>query len=246
MTAPLERTDLLDKGFIELLAILGDDGTVVSSARVSYLGESKGEKKDRALIRYLSDHRHTSPFEHVIFQFRVKAPVVVWWQWVRHRTWSYNFQSGRYTPFEENEYYVPNTWRLQAKSNKQASLEEGFDGFMSWTRDGIRVGGTPSQLFEEVADWTYSIYQAMLDNGIAREQARLVLPFGAMYYTAYATVDLHNLLHFLSLRNTPEAQWEIRQYAEALESIIEPYVPWSMEAWHGFNDKWRAFLDTLT
>ncbi|HEC24354.1 MAG TPA: thymidylate synthase (FAD), partial [Chloroflexi bacterium] len=87
------------------------DISIVNAARVSFLGHSKGDEQDKRLLFYLLKHRHTTPFEQVEFKFRVRAPVIVWWQWVRHRTWSYNLQSGRYTPFQEDEFYIPSLWR---------------------------------------------------------------------------------------------------------------------------------------
>ncbi|PJF40106.1 MAG: thymidylate synthase (FAD), partial [Phototrophicales bacterium] len=91
------------------------DLAIVNAARVSFLGESKGDERDKKLLFYLLRHRHTSPFEMVEFKFRVRAPLVTWWQWVRHRTWNMNAQSGRYTPFEENDFYVPSVWRKQSR-----------------------------------------------------------------------------------------------------------------------------------
>jgi len=112
-----QRVDVLDKGWIELQDVMGDDLAIVNAARASFLGESKGAEKDKKLLFYLMEHRHTTPFEMVEFKFRVRAPLVTWWQWVRHRTASYNSQSGRYTPFAEEDFYVPSEWRLQATDN---------------------------------------------------------------------------------------------------------------------------------
>jgi len=119
-----KRIDVLDQGWIELQDMMGDDLAIVSAARVSFLGESKGADRDKKLLFYLLQHRHTSPFEQVEFRFRVRAPLVVWLQWVRHRTWHVNAQSGRYTAFDEGDFYVPAAWRLQAADNKQASEGE--------------------------------------------------------------------------------------------------------------------------
>ena len=122
-----KRIDVLDKGWIELIDLMphpdskvGGDLAIVNAARVSFLGESKGPDRDKKLLFYLLRHRHTSPFEMVEFKFRVRAPLVTWWQWVRHRTWNMNAQSGRYTPFHENDFYVPDPWRKQSPDNKQA------------------------------------------------------------------------------------------------------------------------------
>ena len=123
-----KRIDVLDKGWLELVDIMphpsapaSGDLAIVNAARVSFLGESKGDERDKKLLFYLLRHRHTSPFEMVEFKFRIRAPLVMWWQLVRHRTANLNMQSGRYTPFEENDFYVPEVWRKQSADNKQAS-----------------------------------------------------------------------------------------------------------------------------
>src|SRR5690348_8959113 len=142
---------------------ISPDLAVVSAARVSLLGESKGPEKDKKLLLYLLKHRHTTPFEQVEFKFRVRAPVVVWWQWVRHRTWHYNFQSGRYTPFEEDDFYIPTEWRKQSASNKQ-----GSDGLIEQGQNDTLIGQLQSY-----TDEGFRLYQSALDQGVAKEQARL-------------------------------------------------------------------------
>src|SRR2546430_1966564 len=125
-----QRVKVLDKGYVELQAVMGNDLSIVNAARVSFLGESKGTEKDKKLLFYLMRNRHTSPFEMCEFKFRLRCPLVTWWQLVRHRTLSLNLQSSRYTPFEEDDFYVPDVWRKQASDNKQASEGdlEGPDG----------------------------------------------------------------------------------------------------------------------
>ena len=216
-----KRVNVLDKGWIELQDLMGSDLAIVNAARASYLGETKGDEKDKKLLFFMMRNRHTSPFEHVEFKFRVRAPVVTWWQWVRHRTWSYNAQSGRYTAFHENDFYVPDVWRKQSPSNRQASLgqltlEEG-------------------QVFtDELLDYYkrgFELYQRALDAGISREQARLFLPGFSVYYTWICKVDAHNLMHFLSLRMASDAQYEIRVYAKAIyKHFFKPALPWTAEA----------------
>ncbi len=213
--------EVLDKGWVELQDLMGDDLAIVNAARASFLGESKGDDKDRKLLFYLMQHRHTSPFEQVEFKFRVRAPVVTWWQWVRHRTWSFNAQSGRYTPFEEDDFYVPGTWRKQSPSNKQASLGELTP----------EEGQPLTQALEEHYRRGYELYRRALDAGVAREQARVFLPGFAVYYTWVCKVDAHNLMHFLSLRMASEAQYEIRAYAKAIyKHFFKPALPWTAEA----------------
>ncbi|MCS6773139.1 MAG: FAD-dependent thymidylate synthase [Anaerolineae bacterium] len=220
-----KRVSILDKGWIELQDLMGDDLAIVNAARVSFLGESKGEARDKKLLFYLMQHRHTSPFEQVEFKFRVRAPVVTWWQWVRHRTWSFNAQSGRYVPFEEDDFYIPSSWRYQSPSNKQASLGE--------------LPAAESALWSEAlskhVQESYRLYERALGAGIAREQARLFLPGFAVYYTWVAKVDAHNLMHFLRLRMADDAQYEIRVYAQAIyEHFFKPALPWTAEAFELF------------
>lgn len=215
------RVPVLDKGWIELQDLMGDDLAIVNAARVSFLGESKGDERDKKLLFYLMRHRHTSPFEQVEFKFRVRAPLVTWWQWVRHRTWSMNAQSGRYTPFEEDDFYVPEAWRLQAADNKQAS-------------EGELTGPQGEALTEKLLAHYhegFALYKEAIDAGVAREMARLFLPGFAVYYTWVVKVDAHNLMHFLRLRMAPDAQYEIRVYAWAIyEHFFKPALPWTAEA----------------
>ena len=219
------QVPVLDKGWIELQDLMGDDNAIVSAARTSFLGESKGPDKDRKLLFYLLQHHHTTPFEMVEFKFRLRAPVVVFWQWVRHRTWNLNSQSGRYTPFEESDFYevAGDGWRLQAQDNKQAS--EGILADGQWLTDAL----------VKHYDEGYRLYRAALDAGIAREQARLFLAGFAVYYTWVAKIDAHNLMHFLRLRMANDAQYEIRQYALAIyKHFFKPALPWTAEAFEKF------------
>lgn len=226
------RVNVLDKGWIELVDLMphpdagvSGDLAIVNAARVSFLGESKGGERDKALLFYLMRHRHTSPFEMVEFKFRVRAPLVTWWQWVRHRTWSFNAQSGRYTPFKEEDFYVPEVWRQQAEDNKQASAGEltGPEGEVL-SRDLVAFYAEG-----------YRLYEKALQMGVAREMARLFLPGFAVYYTWVAKVDAHNLMHFLHLRMADDAQYEIRVYARAIyEHFFKPALPWTAEAFERY------------
>lgn len=220
-----KRVAVLDKGWVELQDLMGDDLAIVNAARVSFLGESKGDEKDKKLLFYLLQHRHTSPFEQVEFKFRVRAPVVTWWQWVRHRTWQMNAQSGRYVAFEENDFYVPDVWRKQSPSNKQASLGE------LTPEEGAPLTAALLAHYEH----GYQLYQRALNAGVAREQARIFLPGFSVYYTWVAKVDAHNLMHFLSLRMAEDAQYEIRVYAQTIyEHFFKPALPWTAEAFEKF------------
>ena len=223
-----KRVSLLDKGWIELLDLMphpasgiSGDMAIVNAARVSFMGESKGADKDKKLLFYLVKHRHTSPFEQVKFKFRIHAPVVTFWHWVRHRFFSFNFSSGRYVEFDEDQFYVPDVWRKQSPSNKQASLGQLGDE---------QSADLTTQLVEHY-ERSYAMYRNALAQGVAREQARLFLPAWGSYYTGIVTADAHNLMHFLSLRMTQEAQYEIRVYAEAIyQHFFKPALPWTAEA----------------
>ncbi len=211
--------DLLDKGFIELQDIMGDDNAIVAAARVSFLGESKGDIQDRKLIDYLLRNRHTSPFEQVVFKFRVKCPLFVARQWMRHRTWHLNEISRRYTS-EALDFHFPDDWRLQSSNNKQCS--EG-------SAESV-IQQQFNQQTQSIVDTALQTYEQMVEAGIAREQARMILPQN-MYTTFIGSVDLHNLLHFLALRREHHAQHEIRVYADAIyENFVKPFLPWTAEA----------------
>ncbi|MCY4539869.1 MAG: FAD-dependent thymidylate synthase [Chloroflexi bacterium] len=223
-----KRVDVLDKGWIELVDMMphpdsdvSGDLAIVNAARVSFLGESKGPDRDKKLLFFLLRNRHTSPFEMVEFKFRVRAPLVTWWQWVRHRTWNMNAQSGRYTPFQESDFYVPDVWRKQSKDNKQAS-----EGVLDEAESDDLTG----KLLEHY-DEGYRLYTEALGKGVSKEMARLFLPGFSVYYTWVAKIDAHNLMHFLRLRMARDAQYEIRVFAAAMhEHFFEPALPWTAEA----------------
>jgi thymidylate synthase (FAD) len=230
-----KRVEVLDKGWIELLDLMphpatgvSGDMAIVSAARVSFMGESKGEDKDKKLLFYLLRHEHNSPFEMVEFKLRLHAPLVTYWQWVRHRTFAYqsaNAQSGRYTEFDENDFYVPKAWRQQHVSNKQASA-------------GDLAAAVSDDLTQKlVAHYAegYRLYEEALAKGVAKEMARLFLPGFSVYYTWVIKVDALNLMNFLRLRMASDAQHEIRVYAEAIyREFFKPALPWTAEAFEQY------------
>ena len=232
-----KQINILDNGWIELQDIMGDDLAIVNAARASFLGESKGNEKDKRLLFYLMEHYHTGPFEQVEFKFRIRAPLIVWWQWARHRTWSYNAQSGRYTEFKEDDFHVPkpSEWRLQSKDSKQ-----GSDGFLPEKRtfpDYEYAGEVFTDFLMEYQKMGIELYKCALRYDIAKEQARMFLPAFGVYYTWICKVDAHNLMHFLSLRMSPDAQYEIRVYAEAIyEHFFKPALPWTSEAFEKYRN----------
>lgn len=217
------QATVLDKGFVRLVDHMGDDSSVVQAARVAYGQGTKSVREDRDLIRYLMRHRHTSPFEHVIFKFHVKAPLFVVAQWVRHRTWSYNFVSYRYSEAPD-EFYMPERFRLQSGANKQGSGELVNDV----------LDRQAHSEFSEVMIAASDSYKYMVGENVAREMARMILPQN-LYTEFYATVDLHNLLHFLSLRLDAHAQWEIREYARVIQGLVQGVVPECMDAWWDYS-----------
>ena len=211
---PQEHVKVLDgQGWVGLIDHLGTESTIVNAARVSF-GKLKAEmdERDVKLLEYLIDNRHTSPLEHIVFTFSIHCPLFVRGQWHRHRTWSYNEISRRYTEIDM-EFYTPQQLRRQAQNNRQASVADpDFDS---------------SALVAEIDAHNkhcMALYEKLLGAGVCREQARSVLPQNMMV-TFWGTVDLSNLLHFLELRDSEHAQWEIREYAMAIKKLIKPYIP---------------------
>jgi len=201
------------QGWVGLIDNLGDETTIVNAARVSF-GKIKDEmdERDITLLEYLIENRHTSPLEHLVFTFSIHCPLFVRGQWHRHRTWSYNEISRRYTEVDM-EFYTPPKLRAQAKIDRQASVDEAdFDN------DALR------KMISDHNDVSFKLFEDLLEQGVCREQARGVLPQNMMV-TFWGTVNLGNLLHFLELRDSEHAQWEIREYAIAIKKLIKPYIP---------------------
>lgn len=220
-----KRIKVLDRGWVELQDLMGDDLAIVNAARTSYLGESKGADKDKKLLFYLMEHRHDSPFEMVELKFRIHAPEVVWRQLLRHRTGNFNLQSYRYTEAKEEEFYIPAEWRLQSPTNKQ-----GSEGVLSDAESQALTSALQSHI-----ERSYALYQQALEKGVAREIARLFLTGFALYSTGIVKFDARNLMHFLSLRMADNAQYEIRQFANAMWQFFEQALPWCAEAYQHFR-----------
>lgn len=219
-------------GFVELWDRMGNDRTIAAAARVSLAQELNSlghtETEDRAalrdarLIHRLLKDNHTSPFEHIVMQFRVKAPLFTTRQWMRHRFSSFNEQSARYS-IVEDECYIPTQWRSRTDKPmdyQYAPLDAGVAKSVEYLV-GVNVGHS------------YETYHQLLNAGVAPEQARIVLPVG-QYTTFIWTVNGLALMHFLSLRTDPHAQWEIQQYANAIEEMFTQYYPWTAEAWREY------------
>ncbi len=207
---------VLDHGFVRLVDYMGGDARIVQTARVSYGEGTKTVREDAALIDYLMRHQHTSPFEHVVMEFHCKMPIFVARQWIRHRTARLNEISGRYSVMD-NEFYVPDAGNVlyQSTDNKQ----------------GRAADEVPPELRQKVIDLirqdqgsSYATYEELINDGIARELARINLPL-SLYTQWYWQMDLHNLFHFIRLRADSHAQWEIRQYANVLGDIAKAVAP---------------------
>lgn len=222
----------LDKGFVRLIDVMGDDSAIVQAARVSYGSGTKKVHEDRGLIRYLMRHLHTTPFEMVEFKFHVKLPIFVARQWIRHRTANVNEYSGRYSEMKD-EFYVPEPDQVRAQSamNKQGRADTAFDADQA---EKIRTS------MQQTQDMLYGQYQELLSTDLAREIARINLPV-SNYTEWYWKTDLHNLFHFLRLRIDPHAQYEIRVFGEAMAEIVKAAVPLAYEAFEDYILHARRF-----
>lgn len=224
--------DVLDHGFVRLVDHMGDDMSVVRAARVSYAaaqrtGEDAG--KDEKLIRYLMKNRHTSPFEAVTMTFNVRAPLFVLRQWHRHRTWSYNEESARYTELKEL-YYLPDPKDVTAQSSSNKQMRT--DVPILHASEFVAELGFHSRA-------SFQMYRDALAKGVPRELARCFLPLNT-YSEMFATVNLLNLYRFLELRLHEHAQYEIRCYARAMLEFAEMLVPVSTNA---FKAYWLGDFD---
>ncbi len=215
-----------DIGFVELVDCLGNDLSVVNSARVSF-GKHKEEvdEKDERLIKYLVKHKHTSTLEHCVVTFRFKVPLFISKQHMRHRTWSYNEISRRYTDFNI-EFYEPKAFRKQSESNRQASVDELINPNIDIDHPLVAnlVETEASELVRKHHIDSLKLLDQLLEAGVCREQARGVLPQN-MYTEYYATANLNNILKFVDLRIHEGAQWEIQQVAKAVLDITEELFP---------------------
>lgn len=228
----------LDKGFVGLRDVMGDDTSIVEAARTSYGDGTKSVNEDRALIRYLMRHAHTSVFEMVEFKFHLKMPIFVMRQHIRHRMANVNEYSGRYSIMTD-EFYIPDLARLQAQStnNKQGSgdplsgqeLEMVYNTICRVSEDNYK---DYLSLINSDGGRSYNIENRQ---GLARELARIILPLNN-YTELYWKTDLKNLLHFIKLRADPHAQKEIQDLANAMGHFVKQQCPW---AWEAFEDYWQ-------
>ena len=225
------KIQVLDKGFIEVVDSLGSDLTVVNSARVSFgKRKTKFDKSDERLVRYLAKYKHYSPFRHLQVQFHVKAPEFVMRQWYKHvvgiettsnssaKDHAWNEISGRYVPVED--FYVPSIWRKQSDDNKQAS--EGVLDDLQQKR--------MSSVFNEYMRQVEMAYDRMIDAGMAKEQARIILPLN-QYTEVYWTASFQAIMNFIELRNEKTSQIEIQEYAKSMLDLMHQTFPKITEIW---------------
>lgn len=226
-----DKYEILNQGYIQLIAHMGHDVSIVRAARVSYNSDSDSDSKssddvrNSQLIRYLLKNQHWSPFESVVFKFEVKCPLFIASQWMRHRAWSFSQVSARYTETPE-EFFIPDEYRigLQSSSNHQSRTFE--------------PNKNTDKIIEQIiysSKCSFNAYQELLKLDCPRELARTVIPEGA--YTRFVgTVNLRNLLAFLELRDAVNAQVEIQDYAAAIKKLIQPIVPITMSIVNSLKD----------
>ena len=223
------KIDVLDKGYIELVDTLGDDLTPVNAARVSFGGRSdKFENKDRKLSKFLIKHKHFSPFRHQHIQVIIKAPEFVMRQWYKHvvgiettsdhptKDHAWNEISGRYVPYDE--FYEPTEFRKQSEDNKQASdglIDDQVTATIKWRTAQMKLIET---------------YNEFLDMGMAKEQARSILPL-TVYTKVWWTASFQSIMNFIELRDEPTSQVEIQEYARALKEIMLDIFPETTNLW---------------
>ena len=225
------KIDVLDKGYIEVVDSLGDDLTPVNAARVSFGGRSeKFTDKDRRLSKFLIKHKHFSPFRHQHVMMIIKAPEFVMRQWYKHvvgiettsssasKDHAWNEISGRYVEVED--YYYPEVWRKQSEDNKQAS-----DGVL----DDLQQKRMTS-FYNEYMRQVEMTYDRMIEAGMAKEQARIVLPL-SQYTQVWWTASFQSVMNFIELRDEPTSQVEIQEYARALKTIMMESFPETTKLW---------------
>lgn len=218
--------DVLDHGSVKLVESWGSDERIIEAARMSTSGGFDGWEKDAKLLRFLWENKHATPFEMAGLIIEVQAPIFVFREWHRHRTQSYNEMSARYTPLPDVNY-VPSIARLMINAggtNKQAGTVKGADALTEENAQTFVLAlNTAYRNAEE-------LYQFALTTGVPKELARVHLPVGR-YSRMRASANLRNWLAFMTLRCAPNAQWEIRQYANAVAKLISEAFPRSFALW---------------
>lgn len=219
-----KEISVLNHGYVRYIDHMGSDTRILEAARVSYKSKGKGDEADKKLLDYLWKNKHTSPFEMCKLTLNIKMPIFIMRQYVRHRTQSINEMSARYTQLPE-EFYIPNKWRAQDVKNKQGSVQA------EWTNKEQNI---MTQEVTEFCDKSYELYTSLINKGVAREMARMVLPVN-IYTEFYSAWDLKNLLHFITLRDDSHAQFEIQEYSKAIKQICIDLFPWTMDAYEKYK-----------
>ena len=217
-----QMIEVHELGFVKLISVMGDDTEVENAARISYGKGTRKVSQTRNLIRYLMRHKHTSPFEMCEVKFHLKLPIFIMRQLVRHRTANLNEYSGRYSEMS-NEFYLPQGDYLQ----KQSKTNNQGRGEVHQSKGSIQYE------FNRVYDNALIAYQNLLDEDLAREISRGVLPV-ANYTECIWKIDLHNFFHFVRLRSDSHAQREIRDYSDAMYNLVKPYFPLCCEAFEDY------------
>ena len=223
------KSQVLDKGFIEVVDSLGNDLTVVNSARVSFgKRKEKFDKSDERLVRYLAKYKHYSPFRHLQVQFHIKAPEFVMRQWYKHvvgiettsnsatKDHAWNEISGRYVVVED--FYTPEVFRQQSEDNKQA------------TEGAVENQSAAKHHWEQAMFHAKEQYQKLLDMGVGKEQARAILPLN-QYTEVYWTASFQAIMNFIELRAEKTSQWEIQEYAKELQKLMFDIYPKTTQIW---------------
>ena len=212
---------LFEHGFVRLDAVMADDLSVANSARVSFAKRKEMmDESDAGLIRFLMRDRHGTPFEHNAFRFHIRCPLFVAREWFRHRVGSFNEESARYHQLE-GDFYVPALEDVRSQVGKPGAYS--FEPLSEDEAADVRAA------LDAAYARAYGVYQELIERGVAKEIARCVLPMGT-FTQFYWTVNARSLMNFLSLRNAPTAQYEIRRYAEALETVLADQMPVTYEA----------------
>ena len=235
----MKSIDLYGDGIGEVgyVSHMGTDLTVVNSARVSFGVEKENlDLQDVKLIKYLIRHKHTSTLEHNLITFRFKVPLFIRSQHHRHRTWSYNEISRRYTDVGI-EFYEPEGFRTQHKSNRQASSDEIINPSLGGAKKSLLPVNlrTAVDSVREHNSTSLCLFNQLIEAGVCREQARGVLPQN-LYTEYYGTTNLNNLMKFISLRLHDGAQWEIQQVAKACLALAKDLFPVTVEAYEEINN----------
>ena len=223
------KVQCLDKGYIEVVDVLGDDLTPVNAARVSFGGRSENfTDKDKRLSRFLIKHKHFSPFRHQHVMMIIKAPEFVMRQWYKHvvgiettsnhptKDHAWNEISGRYVAY--SDFYMPKDFRAQSDDNKQAS-----EGLVDDQNKAL-------QLWKEAQQNSIKAYENMIEMGMAKEQARSILPL-TVYTEVWWTASFQSIMNFIELRDEATAQVEIQKYAKALKGIMLDVFPETTKLW---------------